>query len=110
SLAATAWISVTTTPASPLATSAPTVTMEETANNGTGGDTARSSYTGAVLLSWDEPSGDSEAEFDIYRVTAGTSFTGATPIGSVSATVDNYIDNTASPGVSYQYEVAAVNQ
>jgi len=70
---------------------------------------AKASFTGAVIVTWQEPSTNSEAEFDIYRVLSTDTFTGATPIGRVPTDINTYTDSTALPGTSYQYRVNALN-
>lgn len=67
-------------------------------------------HIGYVILTWDEPSSGSSpiTRYDVFRGTSPGSI-GATPIGNVAAGTLTYNDTTVTNGVTYYYQVKAVN-
>jgi subtilase family serine protease len=63
--------------------------------------------SGAVTLSWTAPTGASVAQYDIWRGTA--SGQEATNVATITAPTTSYTDTSVTGGVTYYYEVQAVN-
>lgn len=60
-------------------------------------------YTDQVTLDWTD--GDPDADVVIYR---GTSINPTTPLATVSAGVETYVDDTVTPGTTYYYRLRQV--
>jgi fibronectin type 3 domain-containing protein len=69
---------------------------------------AASPGTNSISLDWDAPTSDGGATVSNYNVYRGT-FSGGETLLTTVGTQTAYVDTSAAPGVTYYYQVTAVN-